>query len=147
MKIKKKDPMTMMIDEVPKQNAIEQMPLTTYKEYEEYNAAARKENKRLKLCRYPCKPCPIELHPTERVVFGRVDQPQNPLPVPLSNDLIDYNETLTPGKTYDLPRVIINHLMSLGTPVWKKRTNPDGSIDTYISHYEPRFTLRTIYQE
>ena len=108
---------------------------------------ARKENKLLGLCKYPCKPCPVELHPKERILFGRKDQPLNALPVYLSNHLIDYKETLFPGKTYDLPRVIINHLAERGVPVWEWFTNPDGSKETRISHKDPRFTLRTIYQE
>ena len=139
--------MDKIIAAVPKPHAIEEMPLTTYDEYKAYNAAARKENKRLRMCRYPCKPCPIELHPKQRVVFGRIDQPLNAQPVKKSNHLIDYNEVLKPGVAYDLPNVIINHLVEKGTPVWKIRTTPEGAADTYISHYDPRFTLRTVYQE
>lgn len=142
-----KSSMDTMIAQAPVAGDIEDMPLTTYDEYKEYNAAARKENKRLKLCRYPCKPCPIELHPKERVVFGRVDQPLNSVQVYLSNHLIDYKETLYPGKSYDLPRVIINHLAEKGVPVWKWYDSSDGSKETRISHKEPRFTLRTVYQE
>jgi len=139
--------MDKMIADVPEPHSIEQMPLTTYEEYREYNKAARKENKRLGMCRYPCKQCPVELHPKERVVFGRRDQPTNPLPVFLSNHLIHYEETLQPGKTYDLPRVVINYLAEKGTPIWKSHTNPDGSVDTRIDHYDPRFSLRTVYEE
>ena len=146
-KIKEEDPIGMMISEVSKPNAIEEMPLTTYDEYKEYNAAARKENKLLRLCRYRCKPCPIELHPKERIEFGRVDQPNNMLPVHLSNHLIDYTENLYPGKVYDLPRVIINHISKKGIPIWKWFKNSDGSDETRISHKDPRFTLRTIYQD
>tara|TARA_R110002126_G_scaffold3502_8_gene20042 strand:- start:4826 stop:5281 length:456 start_codon:yes stop_codon:yes gene_type:complete len=144
---KRPETMEKMIAEVPKENAIEDMPLTTYEEHKSYNAAARKENKRLRLLRYPCKPCPIELHPKERIVFGRVDQPLNALPVHISNHLIHFEQILYPGKSYDLPRVVINYLAEKGVPHWKWYDNPDGSSETRISHREPRFSLRTTYAE
>lgn len=126
---------------------IEDMPLTSIREYRLYNEEARKLNKKLRMCRYPIKQCPVELHPKQRIVFGRNDQPSNPLPVFLSNHLIHYDETLIPGKTYDLPECIINHLAEKGNPVWKWITLPDGSKETVVSHKEPRFQLRTVYQE
>ncbi len=150
---KKSAVMSKMIAEAPEPGAIEEMPMTTYEEYKAYNAAARKENRRLavteglKEARYRCEPCPVELHPKERIVFGRVDQPTNPCPVFLSNHLIHFDQMLYPGKSYDLPRVIINHLAEKGVPIWKWYDNPDGSSETRISHKEPRFTLRTIYSE
>ncbi len=127
--------------------AIEDMPLESIRDYRLYNEEARKLNKQLKICRYPIKQCPIELHPKQRVAFQRNDQPSNPLPVFLSNHLIHYDETLIPGKTYDLPECIISHLSEKGNPVWKWFTSADGSRETSISHKEPRFSLRTIYQE
>lgn len=127
--------------------AIEEMPLTNIREYRLYNEEARRINKRLKILRYPIKQCPIDLHPKQRIVFGRNDQPSNPLPVFLSNHLIHFDMTLIPGKTYDLPECIINHLADRGTPVWKWIDLPDGSKETVISHKEPRFSLRTVYQE
>ena len=144
---KKVDTMNQIISEAPQPQAIDDMPLTTYEEYKAYNAAARKENKRLRVCRYPCKPAPVELHPKERIVFGRVDQPLNALPVFLSNHLIHFEQTLYPGKTYDLPRVVINYLAEKGVPHWKWYENADGSSETRISHREPRFSLRTTYAE
>ena len=126
---------------------IKNMPLTTYEEYKKYNLAARKANKKLKRCEYPCKPCPEDLHPKERIVFGRVDQPGNPLPVHLSNHLIDFSKKLIPGKKYDLPRVVINYLSEKGVPVYRRITNVDGSEDTVISHKDPRFSLRAVYEE
>ena len=144
---KKSYTMNTMIDEAPKPQAIEDMPLTTYEEHKAYNAASRKENKRLRVRRHPCIPCPVELHPKERIVFGRVDQPLNALRVYLSNHLIHFEQTLYPGKTYDLPRVIINYLAEKGVPHWKWYDNPDGSAETRISHNEPRFSLRTTYSE
>jgi len=126
---------------------IEDMPLKSIRDYRLYNEEARRINKKLKLLRYPIKQCPIELHPKQRVVFQRNDQPSNPLPVYLSNHLIHYDETLIPGKTYDLPECIINHLSEKGNPVWKYVVLPDGSKETQISHKEPRFSLRTVYSE
>ena len=121
------------------------MPLTSLPEYIRYNREARALNKRYRTCKYPIKQCPVELHPTERIVFGRNDQPANPLQVFLSNEYIEYKETLYPGKTYDIPRVVAEYLAEKGTPEWKKFTNPDGTVETRISHYNPRFALRTVY--
>ncbi len=139
--------MNLMIAEAPKPQAIDKMPLTTYEEHLAYNRVARKENKRLRICRYPCKPCPVDLHPKDRIVFGRTDQPLNALPVHLSNHLIHFKQILYPGKTYDLPRVIINYLAEKGVPIWKWYKNADGSDETRVSHLDPRFTLRTVYAE
>lgn len=126
---------------------IEDMPLNTLRDYRLYNERARILNKKLKILRYPIKQCPVDLHPKQRIVFGRNDQPSNPLPVFVSNHLIHFDETLIPGKTYDLPECIINHLAEKGTPVWKWFDNPDGSKETRISHKEPRFQIRTVYAE
>ena len=131
--------------EEEKKLSIEEMPLNSLGDYLRYNAEARKLNKRLKLLRYPIKQCPIDLHPKERIVFGRNDQPSNPLPVYLSNEMIDFKMTLIPGKTYALPRCVVEYLSQKGTPVWKWYDKPDGSRETGISHKEPRFALRTIY--
>jgi hypothetical protein len=87
------------------------------------------------------------LHPKERIIFGRIDQPSNALPVFLSNDRIDFNQMLYPGKTYDLPCVIINYLAEKGTPFYKWYTNKDGSEETRMSHKDPRFTLRAVYSD
>lgn len=133
-----------LIAAVPEPLPIDQMPLETLEDYMAYNREARKLNKKLKICRYPIKPCPIELHPKERIVFGRNDQPNNPLPVYKSDDMIDFNMKLYPGKTYDLPRYIVDYLMKKGTAEWKWRDNPDGSRETIISHYKPRFSIRSV---
>ena len=135
------------LEDAQTETPVEDLPLESIRDYRIYNEKARAMNKKLKLCRYPIKQCPVELHPKQRIVFGRNDQPSNPLPVFLSNHLIHYDETLIPGKTYDLPECIINHLASKGTPVWKWFDNADGSKETRISHKEPRFQLRTIYSE
>lgn len=127
--------------------AIEDMPLETLGDYIRYNAKARMLNKKLGLCRYRAKQCPIELHPSEKIVFSRNDQPNNKLPVYLSNDIIEFKKILEPGKTYDLPRVVIQHLSEKGVPVWKWFTNADGSKETRVSHKDPRFALRTVYKD
>lgn len=126
---------------------IEDMPLTCLRDYRLYNEAASAANKRLKVCRYPLKPCPVELHPTERIVFGRVDQPSNPLKVFKSDSVIHFEKTLIPGQTYDLPRYIVNYLAEKGNPIWKWVDLPNGERETVVSHKEPRFTLRTIHQD
>ena len=127
--------------------SIEDMPLNCLDDYIAYNARARAMNKKLKICRYPIKPCPVELHPKERIVFARKDQPLNPLPVYLSDDMIDYKEKLIPGKTYDIPRYVVDYLAKKGTPIWAWFDNPDGSRETRVKAYDPRFSLRTVYQE
>ena len=124
--------------------SIEDMPLNSLPDYMMYNAEARKLNKKLRINRYPIKQCPVELHPTDRVEFGRNDQPNNPLPVYLSNDMIDFKMTLYPGKIYDLPRCVVDHIAKKGLPVWKWFNNPDGSKETRVASTTPRFALRTI---
>lgn len=136
--------MDQLIAQAPEPLPIEKMPLNCLEDYMAYNKEARKLNKKLGLCRYPIKPCPIELHPKERIVFGRNDQPSNPLPVYKSDDIIDFKIKLYPGKTYDLPVYIVNYLMGKGNPVWKWYDNPDGSRETRISHYKPRFSIRSV---
>jgi len=149
MKKAEKQPVSSSMDSVlasvPAPLAIDEMPLNSLEDYQAYNVEARKLNKKLKICRYPLKQCPIELHPKQRVVFGRVDQPSNFAPVYLSNSDIEFRQKLYPGKQYDLPLCVIDFLAEKGTPVWKWFDNPDGSKETRISHKEPRFALRTLY--
>ena len=123
------------------------MPLETFRDYRMYNDEARKINKKLRVLKHPIMQCPIELHPKQRIVFSRNDQPTNALPVHLSNHLIHYDETLIPGQTYDLPECIINHLSGKGYPVWKWIDNTDGTRETKIASKKPRFAIRTIYEE
>ena len=124
---------------------IKDMPLETLTDYVRYNREARKLNHKLGVCRYPIKQCPVELHPKEKVVFSRNDQPTNPLKVFKSDDMIHFDETLIPGKEYELPVYIVNYLSKKGVPVWKWYEKPDGSKETGISHKDPRFGLRTVY--
>ena len=137
------DPMDSALSTVVK-GEIEDMPLTNIREYRLYNEAAAKANKKLGVCRYPLKQCPVELHPTERVMFGRIDQPTNPLPVHLSDHNIHFIKKLYPGQIYDLPKCVVSYLAEKGTPVWKWVDKPDGTKETVMSHKDPRFTLRTI---
>lgn len=124
---------------------IEDMPLNSIRDYRLYNERARAMNKRLKICRYQIKPCPVELHPKQRVIFRRNDQPTNPLPVFLSNALIHYDEKLTPGQTYDLPECIVAYLSDKANPEWGWVHNADGSSETKIVNRKPRFSLTPIY--
>ena len=130
----------------PEECDINDMPLKTLGDHMRYNARARAMNKKLKICRYPIKPCPVELHPTDTIVFGRNDQPDNVLPVYLSNDMIEFKMKLYPGKTYDLPRCVIDYLATKGTPIWKWFNNADGSKETRVAHSSPRFAIRTVYK-
>jgi hypothetical protein len=125
--------------------AIEDMPLETLSDYMRYNARARAANKKLRVCRYPAKPCPVELHPKQRIIFGRNDQPSNPLPVHKSDDMIHFEQKLVPGQTYDLPHYIIEYLGGKGTPVYERYTKSDGSEDTREVSKSPRFAIRTVY--
>ncbi len=136
-----------------KEIAIEDMPLTTYKEYKAYNKKAKWMNKTLsikhgeKKVYCTIKPCPIDLHPTQRVIFNRKDQPRNPLPVFLSTEMIEFKQTLIPGKTYDLPLAVLAFLSNCSTPIWEWHENPDGSKETRIASRDPRFAIRTIYED
>lgn len=125
--------------------SIDDMPLNSLADYIRYNTKARELNHKLGICRYPIKPCPVELHPKEKVVFSRKDQPSNPLPVYKSDDMIDFKMTLIPGKTYELPRYIIDYLSEKGVPIWQWVEKKDGSRETYIASKDPRFALRTVY--
>lgn len=145
-----KDEETSVMDETIKKVEeqklpLEEWPLNTLRDYRLYNEEARKQNKKLRMCRYPIKPCPVELHPKQRIIFRRNDQPSNPLKVFVSNDIIHFDEKLIPGRTYDLPEYIIHYLSEKGNPVWKWYENKDGSKETRISHKEPRFSLNTVY--
>jgi hypothetical protein len=141
-----------LLEEVTEKNAepktdIDAMPLNNLADYLRYNEKARKLNKQLGLCRYKIKQCPEELHPKQRIQFMRKDQPKNPLPVFLSNELIEYKKDLIPGKTYDLPLCIIDYLAGKGYPIWEKVKLSDGSIDSAKTSIDPRFALRTVYAE
>lgn len=126
---------------------IEEMPLNTIGDYVRYNERCRALNKRLGLCRYKVKQCPLELHPKQRVIFNRRDQPKNPLPVYLEDEMIYYKEKLIPGRTYDLPLNVIDHLASKGNPIWDWVEKPNGEKETKKVATDPRFALRTVYSE
>ncbi len=145
-KTETKTGMDKAMDERP---AIEDMPLESLRDYRLYNEEAARLNKKLgvKPARYPYKQCPEELHPKQRIVFGRNDGNNNPQPVYLSNQLIEFKRTLVPGQTYDLPVCVVNYLSEKGYPVWKWRTLANGEQETYMSHKTPRFSLRTVYAE
>lgn len=126
---------------------IEDMPLETLRDYRMYNEEARRLNKKLRMCRYPIKQCPVELHPKQRVKFGNNDKSLNPVPVLVSNHLIHFDEKLIPGKVYDLPECIVHYLSEKGYPVWDWVNLPDGSKETRMVGKQPRFSLTSVYQE
>lgn len=125
---------------------IEDMPLNSIRDYRLYNEEARRLNKKLRICRYPIKQCPVELHPKQRVKFTNNDKSLHPVPVYLSNDLIHYNEKLFPGKVYDLPECIVHYLSEKGYPVWDWVNLADGSKETRMVGKQPRFGLTSVYQ-
>ncbi len=125
---------------------IEEMPLNSVRDYRLYNDEARKLNKKLRMCRYPIKQCPVELHPTQRIKFGNNDQSMNPVPVYVSNYLIHFDQKLIPGKVYDLPECIVHYLSEKGYPVWGWVNLPDGSKETQQTGTKPRFSITTVYQ-
>ena len=144
----KEDKFTSSLNEaISEKVAIEDMPLNTLRDYRLYNEAVLKENKRLRLRRYEVKPCPVELHPHQRIVFRSNDQPHNPQKVFLSNSLIHFDKTLIPGQIYDLPECIVHHLSTRENPEWAWFENPDGSKETRVKSKKPRFSLNTVYQE
>jgi len=126
--------------------SLDDMPLETLHDYIEYNKAARALNKKLKIYRHAMKQCPIELHPHETVEFTRNDQPNNKMQVYLCNAIIDFKLDIYPGKKHRLPRMVIEHLSKLGTPIWEVIDKKDGSRDTIQTGFTPRFALRTIYE-
>lgn len=126
---------------------IEDMPLNSIRDYRLYNEEARKLNKKLRLCRYPIKQCPVELHPKQRIKIDTVDNNRNPIPVFVSNHLIHYDEKLTPGKIYDIPECIISYLAEKGNPIWGWVTLADGSKETRQIDKKPRFSLTTQYSQ
>lgn len=128
------------------QESFEKKPLKTLQDYIRYNREARKRNHQLRICRYPIKQCPVELHPTDRVVITRNDQSSNPIPAYLSNEYIHFDKKLTPGNTYDLPRIVVDYLSKKATPEYAWFTKADGSKETRISHTNPRFSIRTLYE-
>ena len=131
-------------DRVP----IEDMPLETIRDYRLYNEEARRLNKKLRVCRYPIKQCPVELHPKQRVKFGNNDQSMNPVPVFLSNHLIHFDEKLIPGRVYELPECIVHYLSEKGYPVWDwVSIGSNGERETRVVGKKPRFSLTTVYQE
>lgn len=143
----KQDIMDKALETAKEQIAIEEMPLTSIRDYRLYNEAALAANKKARKCIYPIKPCPIELHPKQRIIFNRNDQPSNPLKVFLSDSKIHFDETLYPGKTYDLPEYVIHYLSEKANPIWGWVDLPNGERETRVVNKEHRFQLRTIYQE
>ncbi len=127
--------------------AIEDMPLNTLRDYRLYNDEARKLNKKLRLCRYPIKQCPVELHPKQRIKFGNNDQSIHPVKVFISNHLIHYDEKLTPGQIYEIPECVVHYLSEKGYPVWDWVTLSDGSRETRQVGKRNRFSLTTVYQD
>jgi hypothetical protein len=146
--VSKKDVMDSSINEAMNDRLpIEDMPLETLRDYLKYNEEARKINKKLRICKYPIKQCPKELHPTQRIRFANNDKSTNPVKVHLSNHLIHYDELLVPGNTYEVPEVIANYLAEKGYPVWDYKEGKNGERETYMVTKTPRFSVTTVMKE
>lgn len=147
-KINKEEVLDLAISETEKEKLpIEDMPLETLRDYRLYNEEARKLNKKLKICRYPIKQCPVELHPKIRVKFNNNDKSLHPVKVFLSNHLIHFDQSLYPGKTYELPECVVSYLSEKGYPVWGWVDKSDGSKETKMVGKQPRFSLTTVFTE
>jgi len=137
--------------ELTMEEKIEEIELDSLRNYRIYNEFATKLNKKYakthKHGKYPIQQCPVELHPHQRIVFHRNDQPENPLPVYVSDHMIEFKKTLVPGKAYDLPEYIIYYLSKKGYPIWDWVEGKDGVRETKIVDKTPRFAIRTIYDE
>jgi len=148
MAVKKETPsIDKILENKPEKAAIEDMPLETLADYLRYNKEARALNKKLRICRYPIKQAPHELHPQETIIFTNVNKSVMPVNVHVSNEMIHFDEHLTPGKQYTLPRCIVEHLAEKGTANWKRVERKDGSVDTVKESKSPRFAVRTIYKD
>jgi hypothetical protein len=141
-----------ILDDVTEKVALEDMPLTSIRDYRLYNEEARrlnikakKQNKAMKEAVHTIKQCPVELHPTQRVAVQDNSQPNNPIKVFLSNELIHFDKTLTPGKEYDLPQCVVTYLADKATAKMGYVNLPDGTRETRIINKIPRFSVRTVY--
>ena len=146
--MKQKSLMDTNLDKAKEENhSIEEMPLTSFREYRLYNKEARRINHAALKLKYKIKQCPIELHPSQRIHFNRNDQPTNMLPVYLSEEDIHYDEKWIPGKTYTVPELVINYVASKGTPIYDWVDKADGSRETDEVAKNNRFSLRTVFNE
>lgn len=126
---------------------LEEWPLTSLREYRLYNEEVRKRNKAARKQVYQIKQCPVDLHPKQRVKFSNNDQSIHPVKVFVSNHLIHFDESLVPGKVYELPECVVSYLADKGYPVWGWVNLPNGEKETQQIAKKPRFSLTTVYQE
>jgi hypothetical protein len=124
---------------------IDDMPLESIRDYRLYNEEARKANKKLRICRYPIKPCPVELHPKQRIRISNNDKSTHPIKCFLSNHLIHFEQELTAGNEYDLPECVVDYLAKKGYPVWGWVTLKDGSKETAMINKTPRFSVTSVF--
>lgn len=132
--------------EIKEEIKLEDMPLKTLADYVRYNKRVREINKGLKKPIVSIKQPPTELHPHDTVVFNRTDQPNNELPVYISDDMIHFEDKLKPNQKVKLPRYVIEYLAKKATPFYKTIDQPDGTKKTVVDHEVPRFSFRTVYE-
>lgn len=104
------------------EDAIElsEMPLQTIEDYAEYNRAARR-------LRRPIKIPPSDLYKQVKVKFERFDQPDNVLKFYVRNAEIEMKGQLKPGCVYNLPLPVVKFLNKLATPIYAEVDVNDGS--------------------
>lgn len=99
---------------------LSEMPLETIEDYAEYNKAARR-------LRRPIKIPPASLHKQVKIKFERFDQPENVLKFYVRNQEIEMKGQLKPGCVYTLPLPVVKFLNKLATPVYAEVDVNDGS--------------------
>jgi len=78
--------------------------------------------------------------PTQRVKFMRNDQPENPMNACLrkvvyntekkEEELLNWKDTLTPGRVYELPVPVVEFLNSRSEPTYAERQDPENPRQT-----------------
>lgn len=117
---------------------LEKLPLNTFEDYAAYNKKARSLG-------IPVKVPPLELHKYVKCKITRLDnQGGNVLRIRKRDALIDFDATIQPGVTVELPERIIDFIESLVYPQYKQVTYPDGTSETVFSHNNPRFAVSMV---
>lgn len=85
---------------------------------------------RLDKSRKPPVKIPEWTGPLVKVKFQRNDQPDNPMTIKLRNHLIDWEDTLHPGREYELPQPVIDFINSRKEPKYAEMQDPKNPRQT-----------------
>lgn len=128
--------------------------LRTRKDYYQYNEAVKYIRKKFKKeflkgdLDLPFVYIPHDLLETHKIKFQRREKPSNK-PTSFNFKLMDcwvkFYETLDPGNEYVLPKEVINEINRLGRPTYKQVKYPDGTYETVLDKYEPRFSCQAVF--